>query len=349
MYCLSLTTMIRILENVTLENRNSFGIPARTRYWIEYDDPKLLPELLREEDFKSLPKLFVGSGTNLLFVRDFPGIMIHSLDKGLTVLDESRDEILVQAGPGMIWDDLVKWAVDMSYYGIENLSLIPGTVGAAVVQNIGAYGSEFGNRVFEVDVMDINSGETAAISRDDCQFSYRHSIFKEPDNQSLLITGIRFVLSKIPKFDLSYGDLEERIRASGDPGLELVRQVIVSTRQSKLPDPDTLGNAGSFFKNPVISTAEFNSIKLAHPGTPFFTTEDPGLVKIPAAWMIEKAGWKGYRSSSAGVYHKQALVLVNHGGARGGDILKLAIEIQKSVYRLFGISLEPEVRIIGIE
>jgi len=349
MYCLSLMTMIRVLENENLKSRNSFGIQATSRYWIDFDDPEQLLALLREKTFKQLPKLFIGSGTNLLFVGNFPGALIHSEDHELAVLEESNDEIRIEVGPGMIWDKLVEWAVERNLYGIENLSLIPGTVGAAVVQNIGAYGTEFGDRVTEVVVMDINSGKVFTISHDKCLFAYRKSIFKNDENQSLLILRVRISLSKISKFDLSYGNLFERISESGEVTLPRVRQVIISTRQSKLPDPEILGNAGSFFKNPVVGLEQFNNIRLSHPVIPSFPTGDSEHFKIPAAWLIDKAGWKGFRNSEAGVYHKQALVIINHGNASGGDILKLAIEIQESVISLFGISLEPEVRVIGIE
>ncbi len=347
MDCLSLAYMIRVLENENLHRRNSFGIQARSRYWISFDDQQQLVELINKPPYNLLPRFFIGSGTNLLFIKNYPGCLIHAENREINILKESEEQIQIEVGAGMEWDELVQWTVDLGYYGLENLSLIPGSVGAAAVQNIGAYGVEVGNIVSEVQIVDIKKGDSFFLSQGDCHFTYRQSILKNQGNKTWLVWRVRFILSKTPKYDLSYGSLSEMVNASGDLTQALVREVIIATRRSRLPDPARLGNAGSFFKNPLISVEQFNHIKQINPLIPYYTTTIPGIVKIPAAWMIEKAGWKGYRNLSAGVYEKQALVLVNFGEAKGSEIMKLAKDIQESVQQLFGIKLEPEVTIIG--
>ena len=346
MYCLSLENMIKVSENKNLKSLNTFGVSAATRYWIAFDDPDKLVDLLQKAPYKSLPKIIVGSGSNVLFARDFPGCIIHPENQEVSILTESDEKVDIEAGAGMEWDKLVVWAVDNGYYGFENLSLIPGSVGAAAIQNIGAYGIEVSSLIQEVQVLDINTGENFVLDKEECKFAYRTSIFKKKENTSWLVLNVRFSLSKIPAFNLTFGNLSKSFEETNDPTLETVRDLIIKTRQSKLPDPVSLGNAGSFFKNPYVTTEKLLKLHLIFPEIPFFPTKSKNMKKIPAAWIIEKAGWKAYRDHDAGVYEKQALVLVNHGDATGAEIQKLALKIQKSVNRLFGIMLEPEVRII---
>jgi UDP-N-acetylmuramate dehydrogenase len=341
--------MICVKENENLFHRNSFGVKAKSRYWISFDDPQQLVELINKEPYNTLPRLFVGSGTNLLFTGNYPGCLLHIDNEAINILEETEDQIRIEVGAGLEWDDLVQWAVDHEYYGIENLSIIPGSVGAAAVQNIGAYGVELGNLISEVHVVNIKNGESYLLSSNDCQFDYRYSIFKNSENKNLLVWRVRLILSKNLKFDLSYGSLAKTVQKSELINLDLVRQAIISTRQSKLPDYKTLGNAGSFFKNPIIPIDQFLQLQEQNPELQSYSTNTPDKVKVPAAWMIEKAGWKGYRHNSAGVYNKQALVLVNHGDATGSEIMELAMEIRGSVQKLFGIELEPEVTIISSE
>lgn len=341
--------MIRVSENKNLKPQNSFGILARSKFWIAFDEPDQLFDLLKQEPYCSLPKLLFGSGTNVLFVRDFPGCIIHAENNDIKIISETDEKIDIEVGSGMGWDQFVIWAVSKNYYGIENLSHIPGSVGAAAVQNIGAYGVEIGKLILKVQILDINTGETFIIAGKDCKFAYRNSIFKKKENLSWLILNVTFSLSKIPEFNLSFGDLSSSFELDDQPTLQSVRDLIIHTRQSKLPDPQKLGNAGSFFKNPIVTTEELLRLHIEYPQIPSFPTKNKNHKKIPAAWLIQRAGWKAYRDHDAGVYEKQALVLVNHGNASGAEILKLALKIQKSVQKLFKINLEPEVVIIDQE
>jgi len=343
---LSLAYMIRITENAGLKERNSFGIRAMARYWISYDDPRQLYELMQQPDFNSLPRLFMGSGTNLLFTVDYPGCLIHSVNRVIKIIHENDDNAEIDAGAGLEWDELVQWTIDRGFYGLENLSSIPGSTGAAPVQNIGAYGVEAGDLITEVDVLDMNTGDEFTLGNKECRFGYRDSIFKNPGKGSWLVTRVRFSLSKAPALNLSYRGLSEELDKEQDKNPVVLRKIIIRIRKGKLPDPQFLGNAGSFFKNPEISIEQFKRIEVVFPGIPCFPAAATGMLKIPAAWMIEKAGWKGYRQNSAGVYDKQALVLVNYGDASGQEILDLAMKIRESVFNMFGIRLSPEVRIV---
>lgn len=338
--------MLRIEENINLQDLNSFRIRACAKQRIIFDDAGELAELFKEQKTNELPFLITGLGTNLLFVGDFNGCLIYPDIQGIEIIQESDSEAIVEAGAGVEWDHLVEWTIGQNLYGLENLSLIPGNTGAAIVQNIGAYGAEIGKLVEEVEVMDLHSGKVFFLKQENCNFSYRNSIFKNEDNSSWIVMKVKLKLSRFPSFNLSYGNLQELVIAAGGPVLAIVRDTVIKIRRDKLPDPEMTGNAGSFFKNPILNRAKVDQLKHEFPGIPFFPAERDGLLKVPAAWLIEKAGWKGYRRRDAGVFHKQALVIINHGSARGKDILQLALDIQTSVKKKFGIILEPEVRII---
>jgi UDP-N-acetylmuramate dehydrogenase len=290
-------------------------------------------------------RLILGGGSNILFTRDFEGIIIHPLIKGIETSPLSEDKVLVTAGAGVEWDDFAGWSVSNGFGGTENLSLIPGHTGAVAVQNIGAYGVEAAEIIDKVFCIDIENGEKVVYSNHECRFGYRDSIFKGEMKGKLIVTAISFVLTLKHSYKTDYGALNEEIERLGGLSLENVRKAVINIRRSKLPDPSVTGNAGSFFKNPVVPQEVAATIKDLYPEAPCFAAGE-GLTKIAAGWLIDQCGWKGYRKGDAGVYDKQALVLVNHGNATGLMIAGLAEEIAASVSERFGINLEREVEII---
>ncbi len=341
--------MLKIRENINIKDLHSFGISFENKYWIDFDSHEELVSLLHQEPFNQLPHRIVGSGTNILFLPHFYGVLLHAVNQSITIIGENKDDVIVEVDAGVEWDSLVEWAVENNFYGIENLSLIPGTVGGAVVQNIGAYGREIEQNIEEVEAINLRSGDVKIFDRRLCSFSYRKSVFKDRNNKDYLVWKVRIKLSRKPDFNISYGNLADSLRNYGELNLSNLRNVIIDIRRSKLPDPKLIGNAGSFFKNPVIDLARFNELLKKYPDIPSYPTPLKALVKIPAGWLIEKAGLKGYRQGDAGVYEKQALVLVNHGNASGLEIFELSTYIQSKVLGEFGINIEPEVTIIGLE
>ncbi len=335
--------MISIKEDIDIKDLHSFGISFINKFWIDFDDPQELIELLAQEPYKSAHYQIIGSGSNLLFLSAFRGSLLHPVNKEITVTSETKTEIIIEADAGLEWDSLVEWAVKHEYYGIENLSHIPGTVGGAVVQNIGAYGTEIKQLIIFVEAINLETGKKQVFNSSQCDFSYRDSIFKRKTKKSWLVWKAQFRLSKIPKFNLAYGNLAEHFKSQEELCLANLRQLIIKTRQNKLPDPKVLGNAGSFFKNPVITRVAHEKLLIRFPNMPSFPTNMDGFVKIPAAWLIERAGYKGYRENDAGVYEKHSLVLVNYGNATSLDIFQLALRIQVNITRIFGIQLEREV------
>ncbi len=338
--------MIRIQEDIDIKELHSFRISFKTKFWIDFDDPEGLIELLKQEPYKSLPYQIIGSGTNVLILPIFRGSLLHPVNINITILKETKEDILIEVGAGREWDSLVEWAVQHEFYGIENLSLIPGTVGGAVVQNIGAYGTEIEHHINKVEAINLETGTKQVFDSSQCDFSYRDSIFKRKTKKKWLVWKVQLILSKIPKYNLAYGNLAETVNSKGELNLANLRQLIIETRQKKLPDPKVMGNAGSFFKNPVITKAAYEKLLLSFPDMPSFPSNMDGFVKIPAAWLIEKAGYKGYRENNAGVYTKHSLVLVNYGGATSLNIFQLALRIQMNITNIFGINLEREVRVI---
>ena len=338
---------MRIENNFTLENNNTFRLAAKARWFMEYDNEEELNRILRDEYFQECRSIHIGGGSNLLFVRDFDGIVVHSRIKGMEISEDRTDTVLLRIGAAEIWDNVVAFAVGKGWGGIENLSYIPGETGAAAVQNIGAYGAEIKDAVDSVETYNKLTLEKKTFSADECKYSYRNSVFKEGGGDLFIVTHVNLRLQKTPSFRLDYGNLREALgHGSATPTLQAVRDAVISVRRSKLPDPDELGSAGSFFMNPIVSNEQFEQLKKACPSIPSYPAPASGGVKLPAGWLIEQCGYKGGKSGRVGVYDKQALVIVNLGGATGDEIATFADEIVDAVYRKFGIALCPEVRII---
>lgn len=324
---------------------NTFGIEAYARRYVEYGSveelQELIPQIVSESNI-----LHVGGGSNLLFTQDFDGVVLHSGIKGIEVLNEEvvNDYVMVRVGAGEKWDDFVAWTVNSGLFGAENLSLIPGEVGASAVQNIGAYGVEAKDLIVEVECVDLHTGEIRLFHNADCHYSYRQSIFKKEVRGKYAVTHVTYRLSRIFYPHLDYGNIRAYLANEKDVTAAMVRQAIIDIRKAKLPDPDVQGNAGSFFMNPVVSLEKFKELQNTYPQMPYYEVE--GGIKIPAGWMIEQCGWKGKSLGKAAVHDKQALVLVNCGGASGRDILQLCDAVRESVKNKFGIEIYPEVNVI---
>jgi UDP-N-acetylmuramate dehydrogenase len=336
-----------IQERVPLAPLTTFGVPAMAERFVEVDSLGTLQEAFRSPGIASDRKLVLGGGSNVLFTRDPEGTVLHNSIPGKELIKEEQGEVLIRVGGGENWHRFVRYCVEQGYGGVENLSLIPGRVGAAPMQNIGAYGVELKEVFEELEAFDLETGRVERFRKADCDFAYRSSVFKTVHKGRFLIMNVTLRLTLDPEFNISYGSLKEELERMGvgELSLDAVSRAVIRIRQSKLPDPDEIGNAGSFFKNPVISESKFEELKETDPELKGFPLED-GRYKIPAARLIEKMGWKGKRFDGHGVHDKQALVLVNHGGARGSDIRGLAERIQRSVQEAFGIELEPEVNIL---
>lgn len=341
-----------IQENVSLKRYNTFHIEAKARLFAEINSEDELKQILKDSKYAQAPKLILGGGSNILFTQDFDGLILKVNIPGIEVIKEDQENVWIKAGAGVNWHELVMHCIALGYGGIENLSLIPGTVGAAPMQNIGAYGVEIKDIFDSLEAVHMQTGKTQTFNNEDCQFGYRESIFKTTLKGQYIITCVTLRLSKHPVINISYGAIEETLAQmqsengnSKAPGIKEVSEAVIYIRQSKLPDPKVIGNAGSFFKNPVISLRQYQQLKQVYEKVPAYELPDH-TVKIPAGWLIEQAGWKGKRLGAVGVHDKQALVLVNHGGGVGEEIRTLALQIQKSVYDKFGIELTPEVNII---
>ena len=329
--------------NYSLLNHNTFGMDVKAKRYVEYDSEDELVQLLSSLQGKVL---HIGGGSNLLFCGDFDGTILHSAIKGIEVVEdvEGDDEVLVRVGAGEVWDDFVAWAVAEGYGGVENLSLIPGEVGASAVQNIGAYGVEAKDVIAMVEAVDMASGEKRLFANAECGYAYRQSIFKQELKGKYAITYVIYRLQKQPKLKLEYGNILAALEDKAQVTVADVRRAIIDIRNAKLPDPKVVGNAGSFFMNPVVSREKFLSIQKDYPTMPFYDVD--GGVKIPAGWLIEQCGWKGKSLGRAGVHDKQALVLVNRGGASSEEIVTLCNTICKDVHERFGIDIHPEVNFI---
>jgi len=332
---------MKIEPDYPLLTHNTFGIAAKCRWFIEYSSVTELQTVLRDEYFRELPWLHIGGGSNLLFVNDFDGVVLHSAIKEITVVDENANFVELFAGAAVVWDNLVAHCVENNWYGTENLSLIPGETGAAAVQNIGAYGVEIKDLIRSVQTVDVASGQEIWIDCENCLYGYRESIFKSELKGQKVVTGIRLRLSKKERYSLEYGNIKEKLQ-NIPLSLKGVREAIIAIRNEKLPDPKEHGNAGSFFMNPSVEKDFFDKLKSQHPNAPGYPFKN-GLVKIPAAWLIEQCGWKGKREGNVGVWQKQPLVLVNYGNATGKEIAALADAIKQSVAGKFGIDIAPEV------
>ncbi|WP_394005001.1 UDP-N-acetylmuramate dehydrogenase [Luteimonas sp. WGS1318] len=334
----------RVLERADLTSRNSFGIRATARRLVDVADADAMPEALAVLD--DGPPLVLGGGSNLLFVGDAGDVLTVS-DARRAVLSDDGERVVVRAAAGADWHGFVLWTLAQDLGGLENLALIPGTVGAAPIQNIGAYGVEVGEHVIAVDAFDRHTRDVVRLDTAACRFGYRDSVFKQhPDRW--IVTGVEFALHRFAEPTLDYAGLRDVLAARGitAPRPIDVAEAVIDIRRSKLPDPAVIGNAGSFFKNPIVPAAQAAALVAAHAGIPVFAVDD-GLRKLSAAWLIDRCGWKGHRDGDAGVAPGHALVLVNHGHAQGAELLALARRIAASVQMRFGVALEPEPRIVG--
>ena len=337
---------MRIEENYSLKKHNTFHLPVKTRWFMEYMNEEELERIFRDEYFQECLSLHIGSGSNLLFINDFNGIILHSQIKGISVAEETEDSVLLRIGAAEKWDDVVAYAVSEGWGGIENLSGIPGEAGAAAVQNIGAYGTEIKDVVEMVETYNQLSFEKRTFTNEECLYGYRDSFFKNEHNDPHIVTYINIRLSKKPQFSVNYGNLKEELAKYPEITLQAVRDAVISIRRQKLPDPDELGNAGSFFMNPVIPVARYEKLKEQYLDMPSYPAGE-GKVKIPAGWLIEQCGFKGKSHGAVGVYEKQALVLVNLGEAKGHEIALVAESIRTAVHDRFGIEIMPEVKYVG--
>ena len=330
-------------ENISLENMNSFRVVHKTKRLLIINNPIDLTKFLNTNNIDRNEIQILGEGSNTLFTKDYEGIILHSQIKGIEIKKEDNDSVILRVGSGENWDEFVDYCVKSNYFGIENLSLIPGSVGAAPIQNIGAYGVEIKDYVVSVKGIDLYSNELVEYSNEECEFQYRDSLFKNRLKNRLFITSVEFKLYKNSKFNLSYKDLEKLDKSKLT--ISKLREEIIKIRSSKLPDPSSKGNAGSFFKNPEIDELKLKELKSNNVDFKYF--EIPGnMYKIPAAWLIEKAGWKGYNDGLVGVYEKHALVLINHSSKSGKNIKKLSKSIKEDVFKKFGIMLSEEVNIV---
>ena len=337
--------MPRLLENYSLKKHNTFGIEARAGYFFEFDNQDEIQEFLTKNNIIDTQYLILGGGSNLLFTNNFDGLILHPNIKGIDVVEEDGKSVLLRVGANEDWDEFVGWCVDHNYGGVENLSRIPGVVGASPIQNIGAYGVEVKEVIEKVEAISIENKNNVVFSNAHCKFNYRTSVFKNEYKNLFIITHVQFRLQKQPKFQLHYESVSKELEAYNEINLKNIREVVIKIRENKLPDPEKLGNAGSFFKNPVVNKKKAPQLKSEYKNLPTYFVND-FEIKLAAAWLIEQCDWKGKRFGDAGVHKDQALVLVNYGNAKGTDILKLANNICKSVLFKFGIKLETEVNVI---
>ena len=337
---------MRIEQNYSLYEHNTFRLNVKTHWFMEYENEDELLKILQDEYFQESLPLHIGSGSNLLFIGDYNGVVLHSAIRGITIKEETEEYVTLRVGAAEIWDDVVAYAVEKGWGGIENLSLIPGETGAAAVQNIGAYGVELKDVIESVEAYNQLSFEKRTFSKAECEYNYRSSFFKNEHSDPYIITYINIRLSKQPSFILEYGNLQEELAAYGEVNLVNIRDAVSAVRLSKLPDAKVLGNAGSFFMNPVISKQQFDALSKTFGELPHYPVSE-SEVKIPAGWLIEQCGFKGKTHGQVGVYEKQALVIVNLGDATGDEIALVAESIRQAVYDKYGIELVPEVKYVG--
>ncbi len=334
---------MKVLKDVSLYQYNTFGLDVKTRGFCEFSSEEELIEALVVGS--EGPMMILGGGSNVLFTRDYPGMILRNTIPGIQVVSDEREQVLIQSGAGVVWHELVVYCVKHGYGGIENMSLIPGSVGAAPMQNIGAYGVEIKDVFQSLEALHIPTGEVHTFKAEDCQFGYRESVFKRALKGEYVITTVTLSLSKRPTLNTSYGAIEQELERLGkEASIASISEAVINIRRSKLPDPAQIGNAGSFFKNPVISEVQFKSLEMDFPTIPNYPA--PSGKKLAAGWLIEQCGWKGKDLGGYGVHDRQALVLVNRGNATGEKVFQLSEDIIDSVYDRFGISLEREVNVI---
>lgn len=336
--------MITTYIDHPLRDLNSFHVEERAARIIEFDRKEDLDEIFAEGNAPEKWAV-LGGGNNILFTQHYDGTLIHPTGKGIERLQDGSASARVRVDAGVEWDDFVQWCVERELWGAENLSLIPGSVGAAPVQNIGAYGTEARDIIDQVHYFDTLQRKHLTLSNEECRFGYRDSIFKGELRGRAIITAVDFTLSTTASPSLRYGDVQQQVEERGGATLRNIREAVCSIRQTKLPDTSVLGNAGSFFKNPIVPCAVAESLQQENEGMPIYPASDGSLRKLAAGWLIDKAGLKGLRMGKVGVHDRQALVLVNHGGATGGEVMALARYVQAKVKEKFGIEIETEVNI----
>jgi len=337
---------MQILNNYPLKKYHTFGTDVYAGYFAEVNSVAAFRELQKTDVYRNNSLLFLGGGSNLLFTKNFDGLVIKNNLKGIEVVKQDDDFIYIKAAAGENWHQFVLWCVNHNYGGVENLSLIPGCVGASPMQNIGAYGAEIKDVCYEVNAIDIQSGEERTFENSECKFGYRESVFKHVYKNRYLITSVVFKLNKKPVFNTSYGAIEQELKAMGvvEPSVKAISDAVINIRSSKLPDPAKIGNAGSFFKNPEVSKQKYEALKEQFPAMVAYAL-DNGNYKLAAGWLIEQCGFKGKRFGDAGVHVNQALVLVNYGAASGAEIYDLSQQVLDAVHDKFGVLLEREVNI----
>ncbi len=336
--------MTQVFEHVDLTGRNSFHVKQHAARLVEFETAEELRALFAG----GAPERWtvLAGGNNILFTRDYDGLLVTPVSQRIALLDECGGEVRVRVDAGVEWDDLVEWAVRHELWGIENLSLIPGKAGAAPVQNIGAYGREAKDVIRRVEMYCVESGSMLTLDAAHCEFGYRESIFKHALKGRVVITAIEIGLSRTPQPHLGYGDVEREVEARGGATLRNIRDAIIAIRQAKLPDTAVLGNAGSFFKNPSVELSVAERLQAEWPEMPLYPSQEAGKAKLAAGWLIDRAGMKGYREGSVGVHERQALVLVNHGGATGSEVIALARKVQAAVRDKFDVEIDTEVNIL---
>lgn len=338
---------MRISENVSLRPYNTFGIAAQARFFSSFSNAAELEELLKTPPQQGLPHMILGGGSNILFTRNFDGFLLKNEIKGISVVGEDDSYIYVKAGAGETWHGFVMDCIKHNRAGLENLSLIPGNVGASPMQNIGAYGVEIKDCFHELEAYHLHDHAVVKFNNADCRFGYRESVFKRQYKGQFAILSVTYRLAKTPKLNTSYGAIEEELKHMGvhELTIQAISQAVINIRSSKLPDPAKIGNAGSFFKNPTVSAEKHAALKEAFPHIVAYPVAG-GEFKLAAGWLIEQCGWKGFREGDAGVHARQALVLVNYADATGNEIYQLSQRVMDSVAEKFGVELEREVNII---
>lgn len=336
--------MLKLFYDTDLTPRNSFHVRQRAAMLAEFTSTDDLRELFAREH--PAQWMVLGGGNNILFTRDFDGLLVVPRSSATEIVGEDREAVYVRAEAGVLWDDLVEWTVERGLWGLENLSLIPSTVGAAPVQNIGAYGAEACDTVTEVEMFCPETMNTLTLAAEHCAFGYRESVFKHSLRGRAIITAVKFRLPKSPQPNVAYGDLQRETEARGGATLRNIRDAVCAIRRSKLPDTAVLGNAGSFFKNPIVGRTTAERLREQYPEMPLYPAADPDCMKLAAGWLIDRAGMKGFTEGCVGVHDRQALVLVNRGGATGGEVLALARKVQQRVRDMFGVEIETEVNIL---
>ncbi|MGZ3180822.1 MAG: UDP-N-acetylmuramate dehydrogenase [Telluria sp.] len=331
----------KLQRDVSLRDFNTFGLAACAAYYVRVDEPAAVAAALADPALAALPRLVLGGGSNLLLTQDFPGLVLHMCTRGRELVGEADGRVLVRAAAGENWHGFVQWTLEQGLGGLENLSLIPGTVGAAPIQNVGAYGAETRDVFHALTAFDPAAGTVRTLGPEDCRFGYRDSIFKHAAGHGLVILDVTFALPRAWTPNLRYAELARELEGVAAPTPRQVSDAVVAIRRRKLPDPAQIGNAGSFFKNPVVGAAQCAALLERFPDLVHHAQPD-GTHKLAAGWLIDRCGWKGKALGAAGVYEKQALVLVNRGGARGAEVLALARAIQADVRAQFGVELEPE-------